>query len=329
MITDARMHELSGLAYSRDFSDAMYAHVDSGGVNIVWMIRESAAIRAELTMTGEAMSDWEDAAYNPADGRIYIADMGDNAGNRGNKDIFAFPEPSSVTTQSITPTQYPLTYPTIGGVAQFHDAECLMIHPSGDIYILTKAGAAPNKILFRFNAGSLVAGSANIPIPVASGDMFPDFVTGGDWHPGGRYVAVCTSVGDTIYILDSDNGYATVDTFSATPTTPSRGGGEALCWSVNGDYLMRGYDLGTDAPIMRIPINFSGPSGRVVSAWSDPASDTTVGRVVSQYSDPASAMTSGAPRVVSAWTLPDSSETLFRFQRRVAGGWQDVELVPL
>ncbi|WP_332911344.1 hypothetical protein [Algoriphagus boritolerans] len=82
--------------------------------------------------------DWEDIAVGPGPGGksyIYVADIGDNAGNNKSGRIYRFPEPSKIEKKNtVKPEVLKFTYPN-GAM----DAESLFVDPiSGDLFIVSK-----------------------------------------------------------------------------------------------------------------------------------------------------------------------------------------------
>jgi hypothetical protein len=236
--------EASGLVASRQHPGVLYAHNDSGDTARVFAFDDTGTAIATLTIAGATHTDWEDIAIGPcpAGSCIYVGDIGDNGTNRPTKTVYRFPEPDLVggpATVTINNVEaFPFSYPV--GLDFFHNAETLLVHPDGGVYVVTKEDAGDPSVVFEFPQ-PLVAGQtatltklATLPFP--SGNQ-PD-ISGGDIDPCGT--SVLLRLGSTKLFLLEPSG-ADFDTAFTAPTQPIRelpiaaeANGEAITWEATG-----------------------------------------------------------------------------------------------
>lgn len=172
VILDSQINESSGLAASRRHRGVLYTHNDSGGGTRIYAIGPGGATKAVLTLTDAASRDWEDIAAGPND-RLWIADIGDNAGSRTEIYLYRVHEPAILRDQSLPTTQFRLVYPDGS-----HDAEALLVRPNGRVFIVSKqsSGAAiyraPKPL--RADAVNRLSRVRSAPDRVTAGDFAPD-----------------------------------------------------------------------------------------------------------------------------------------------------------
>ena len=82
-ITDGGLTEISGAVVSRDQTDVMWVHNDSGHPNEVWAIDPEGSVLGRFTVPGATSVDWEDIGLGagPIADRsyLYVGDIGDNS----------------------------------------------------------------------------------------------------------------------------------------------------------------------------------------------------------------------------------------------------------
>ena len=120
-ISDPRLAELSGLVV---VGETMLAVADGGDELTVLVLDESCAVTDVRTAPVDPY-DPEDLALS-VDGTIWVADTGDNAGDRPTVALHALRTDGSVSL-------YRLSYPDGP-----HDAEALLLAPDGTPYLVTK-----------------------------------------------------------------------------------------------------------------------------------------------------------------------------------------------
>jgi hypothetical protein len=139
------LSEASGVAASPAYAGVLWAHNDSGEPRI-FALNEQGALTGRVRVTGAKVEDWEDIALGPCPqgSCIYIADVGDNRGNRDHVTVYRVPEPSP--HQSTTaPTEVFRARYADGA----HDAESLFVTPKSEVFIITKGDPGPIA-LYRF-----------------------------------------------------------------------------------------------------------------------------------------------------------------------------------
>jgi hypothetical protein len=120
-ITDSRLAELSGLVV---VGDTMLAIADGGDELSVLVLDRTCAVTDVRTAPVDPY-DPEDLAVS-ADGTIWVADTGDNGGDRPTVALHALRADGAAAL-------YRLTYPD-----GRHDAEALVLAPDGTPYLVTK-----------------------------------------------------------------------------------------------------------------------------------------------------------------------------------------------
>lgn len=130
-VDDPRIGESSGLVVSERHDDLAYTINDSGNADVVFALRISTGeVVGTTTVEGTAWRDTE--ALTLHEGRLWIADIGDNQAVRDDVALYAIdePGPGDHTEKS---TRYPLQY-TDGA----HDAESLAVDAEGRFVVVTK-----------------------------------------------------------------------------------------------------------------------------------------------------------------------------------------------
>lgn len=138
--------ESSGLEVSTQFGKRLYHINDSGSGPEFFMTDASGASVKKIGVQGARFFDTEDLTYggcgNTSELCLYIADIGDNAEIRRSIRFHAIKElenfPSSVRPLKTVEVKYP---------DRAHNAEAVAIHPTGDIFLVTKEkGPSKNQV---------------------------------------------------------------------------------------------------------------------------------------------------------------------------------------
>lgn len=130
-VDDPRITESSGLVVSGRHDDLAYTVNDSGNDDVVYALRISTGeVVGTTSVEGTAWRDTE--ALTLHDGRLWIADIGDNQAVRDDIALYAIDEPGP-GDHTATSERYPLAY-TDGP----HDAESLAVDADGRFVIATK-----------------------------------------------------------------------------------------------------------------------------------------------------------------------------------------------
>lgn len=248
-LTNSAIDEISGIAASRVHANVLYAHNDSGGAAVVYVLSPTGASLGELQLMGATNFDWEDIAVGPCPSGtcVYVADIGDNGSNRATPYyLYRFPEPAMVPMGSVAVTSWERLEIAYPNGAHF-DCETFMVHPvSGDVYLVTKHQFGTKSSAYKAlaplststpNTLSLVA---NLAVP--DGLDLP--ITGGDIDPCGQSVLLRSY--NALYQFTSSGGaFDSVFTssFTRVPSPPqslNAGGeiqGEAVSWLPGGGYV--------------------------------------------------------------------------------------------
>jgi hypothetical protein len=184
--------EASGVAASRRMPGVFWAHNDSGGA-VIFVLDQQGAVKGRVRVTGANVDDWEDIAVGPCPqgSCVYLADIGDNNGNRKSITLYRVAEPAPGD-----PATGPVDVFHAGYPDGSHDAESLFVTRESDVFLITKGDPGP-VALYRF------------PRPLASGGTLPlqrigepladqtvdakDRPTGADASPDGQWVAMRTT----------------------------------------------------------------------------------------------------------------------------------------
>jgi hypothetical protein len=183
------LKESSGLAQGRRNPGLFWSHNDAGNSPILYGVSAEGNLGATVRIQGATLNDWEDIEAGPCGGTncLFVADIGDNSGNRGTITIYRVEEPAAGAVAAVA-TALTARYP--GGA---RDAEAIFML-SNDIYIVTKGREGPIE-LYRFPQPGSQSGTATLekvrelwPAP-KSGD---DRVTSASASPDGRWVGIRT-----------------------------------------------------------------------------------------------------------------------------------------
>ena len=241
-VTNPDIKEASGIAASRVNAGRWWVHNDSGDSARYFLIDITGVTRATVIVEGATAHDWEDIAVGPpaADSgaaSVYLADIGDNASQRGDIQVYRMPEPIvalDAVGATIPTTADRLTFTYPDGA---HDAETLIVDPdTGDLVIVTKDWSlSGHSEVFRAPAG-LAPGSTTVLEKVADLKLpAGTLVTGGDVTSDGSVVALRTY--GSVNLYPRVPGQPLWSAFSAAPCTgplPIERQGEAIGFGANG-----------------------------------------------------------------------------------------------
>jgi hypothetical protein len=198
--------EMSGIVPS-SYPGVFWVHNDSGDAARFFAIKlngtvvapagVSAADYAGVAVQGAKNVDWED--IEAADGKLYLADMGNNGNARKEMGIYVVPEPNPEAATSVTPLQFlPVSYPDQKEFppAQRHfDCEAVFLY-KGKLYFITKHRAPDGQSpetganLYRLDTGHTE--KPNVLKKVDSVKDLGGWVTAADLSPSGKMLAVLT-----------------------------------------------------------------------------------------------------------------------------------------
>ena len=138
------LNEASGLVASRINKNILWSHNDSGDKSRVFALDTNGNHVGTFYLKKCKNVDWEDIAAGPAPGKkksyLYVADIGDNFGDKKYKTIYRFLEPK------LKRKPYPIqdTIKQISSITLCYsdtsrDAEALIVDPISDFaYIISK-----------------------------------------------------------------------------------------------------------------------------------------------------------------------------------------------
>lgn len=249
-VDDPRIAEASGIAAGLRSPGIVYMQDDSGDRNRFFAVNaRTGATAATITVPGATNVDWEDIAVaTDADGTpsVWLADTGDNAGERDEVQVYRVDEPRVTPgddDRDITATDpdvIRLTYP--GGP---RDAEALAVAPGGVGYVVTKTpiGASevyrvPNRSAPMRRVGELQLGLGGL-------------ATGAAFSRDGRTLAVRTYTQAFVWPVSGGDVAAAIRGRPAPVTLPTQQQGEGI--AVDGDRLLVNSE-GVGQPVYAIPL---------------------------------------------------------------------------
>ncbi|MFF7211298.1 hypothetical protein ACFZAU_12285 [Streptomyces sp. NPDC008238] len=240
-MSDPRITESSGLVASRLHKGVYWTHNDSDDGPYVYAV-DSATGRTVATVTLRGVGsprDVEAISMGP-DGALYVGDIGDNLdGSWPHVWIYRFPEPKRLADQTVTATQFTVTYDKGP-----RNAEAVMVDPkSGRAYIASK----------NEDGGGLYEGPAKLS---ASGtNVFrriadiPLWITDGAFSPDGSRLVLRGYFGALMYRWSGGTARR-IDQMHV----PLQRQGESVAFTPDGGALMYGSE-GTDSEVWRVPLS--------------------------------------------------------------------------
>ena len=193
--------ESSGLAASRRHPGVYWTHNDSGNGAFVFAISREGNFLAEYPLERVRNNDWEAIATDDQ-GRLYIADIGNNELKRDRAIVYRLDEPDPSAAgpkgkgQALRVNQvWRLNYP-----GKPFDAEGFFVH-QGKGYVVSKLLNGKNAGLYRFDVAA-AGGEATLEhvcdLPIRSP------VTDASLSPDGARLAVLSVTGPNVFQVDGD-----------------------------------------------------------------------------------------------------------------------------
>ena len=248
-ISDSRITESSGLAPDPGASGYWTVN-DSGDSGVAYGVSPEGAITGELQFRASPV-DVEAVAMH--EGRLYVADIGDNSADRERITVYYFND-AQADDQTAAYRAWEFRYPDGA-----HDAETLLVNNEGRLFIVTKGASG------AVYAGPQSPKRTAVNELVRVGDA-PSAVTDGTFLPSGDRIALLTAFG-TIEILNAET-YETIGSVSV----PAQEQPESLAVSLTGKSLLVGSE-GEDSPVYAIPM----PDGNSTATPSATPSDSGEG----------------------------------------------------
>ncbi len=209
------INESSGVAVSRRQEGVLWTHNDSGSRPFVFGVSILGEDLARLLVEDAQLTDWEDMALGPCptglatDAQhdcLYIADTGNNLGNRDTLSIYVLPEPT------IDPNRIRRTTDRVSGAQRYdftfpkgtYDVEALALAPDGTIYLVTKDRSDYSKV-FQIRIDGGVSTAVHLQdLTITPMRNFGRLVTGAAFSPDGTTLAVKTYTELYFYRLAED-----------------------------------------------------------------------------------------------------------------------------
>jgi hypothetical protein len=255
-MSDPRILESSGLAVSLEHDDLAYTINDSGNAPIVFAVKISTgAVVGTTTITGRTPLDTEAIAID-GDGELWVADTGDNKGERTDIALYAMPEPGP-GQHSVAARRYPLAYPS--GPA---DVETLLIDPRTGAKKLVTKGLLAGDLLELPSALS----TDHVNQAEATGHDMPGRVTDGVMSADGRHALLRT--GTSVHVYDAKTWQLIRS--EETPPLPQ---GESMAIERSQKSYLIGSE-GEDSPLIRMPLKLDGSTPAPSTATPEPAASS-------------------------------------------------------
>jgi len=295
-VSDNRLAELSGLAAD---GENWYAVPDGGKQLQVTVLRKDCSVLRLITVAIDPF-DVEDLARG-RDGRLWLADIGDNARNRRTITLYVLPPQGR-------PAQYRLTYPDGP-----HDAEALVLDRQDRPYVITKEILGGSGV-YRPAAGLSGAGLtqlervATLRVPPSAtpggpvGIFGTTLVTGAATSADGGVLAVRTYTDAYLYPVPGDDLVAALAAKPVRVPLPGEPQGEAIAFEPDGTLLSASERAGTGPqPIRAVP----GAAGLVANAAPQPSGEPAVSATpaADNVATPAAERPEEGGRSLPAWQV--------------------------
>ncbi|WTW99415.1 hypothetical protein OG216_41430 [Streptomycetaceae bacterium NBC_01309] len=235
-IGDARITESSGLAASARHPGVFWTHNDSGGRPQLFAVGADGSVKATVTLAGAKAVDWEAIALGKDESgapALYVADIGDNRGQRTDATVYRVREPDVLRDAQVTPVRYRIAYEDGP-----RDAEAFMVHPSTNRVVVASkqlrgAGVYESAGPLRADVVNTLSRTAKAPAMVTDGAYSPD---------GSRFILRG--------YLSSDM-YAAPGAWIGSVDSPVQQQGESVTFRPDGAAVLFGSE-GADSVIWRV-----------------------------------------------------------------------------
>jgi len=263
VVEDPELNESSGLAVSRQNSNAVWIHNDSGDTARLFLVGLNGATQAVVTLNKVEPMDWEDMCAFEADGKAWllIGDTGDNGRLRGKSgplpQLLLIKEPK--LKPEADPTGKPQTFSVdVFGTIDFTypdgpvDCESLAVDVQHrEILLLTKTNPLNCRLLripLKLNPGKSTAKTeviASLAVPYA---------TAMDISSDNRKLAIVNMFSGAMIEREESETWQQACTRPATVLIlPPRPQGETVCFERNGTSLLLNSERSLQ-PIWRVKL---------------------------------------------------------------------------
>jgi hypothetical protein len=249
-VRDDRLTELSGLAAAGSGYVVVNDGSDLAGHRKIFYLNADCAVVRTLSYPSRPR-DTEDLGI-ARDGTLWVADIGDNDAERNTVGLWR------LAPGAKAPVLYRLSYPDGA-----HNAEALLLAPSGTPIIVTKSVAAGSVYV---PAGPLTAGRTTplrrvgeVALPVTTTSNPFSFgghllITGGAVSPDGRFAVLRTYADAFEFDVSGGDVVAAVTAGRARPIAmPDEPQGESVAYTADGTALVT-VSEGSDPVILRYPL---------------------------------------------------------------------------
>jgi hypothetical protein len=224
----AYIAETSGLA-RHSTPNTYWTHNDGGNAAELFAIDSVGAVQARLALPQLTNTDWEDLAQDQQ-GNLYIADIGNNANNRRDLQIFKInpSRPQNVEKISFIYNNQ-VAYPPPLNARNF-DCEALVFHQE-KLYLFSKNRSPLNRFVKMYVLPAL----AGQYTAIAQDSIYiKSMITGADISPDGRTLALLSY--GKVLLFDLVAGNVNFDQPSACIKI-GRGQAEAILFINNTDFI--------------------------------------------------------------------------------------------
>ncbi len=239
-VVPAELPELSGLVASRRVAGRFWSHNDSGAGPRLVALTADGTVEGMVDVTGVGALDWEDIAAT-ADGRLVVADTGDNLAIRPSVSLHLVPEPLEASGRV---AGVPVRVRLEDGPA---DIEAVAVDPlDATVWLVGKALDADGRaVLWRTDPlpGPDVADppalTARVVARVPATRRSRTGPTAADISPDGSYFAFKNARGETFVFARPEPPATWAEALAGpTPCGVGTAPGEALAFSFDGDALV-------------------------------------------------------------------------------------------
>ncbi len=258
-MTDPRIVESSGLALSRAHAGLAYTINDSGNEPLIFAIELATGSTVGTTrVAGGALVDTEALAID-GEGTLWIADTGDNRGQRTDAALYALPE-QGPGEHTVRARRYPISYGS-----ESPNVEALLVHP------VTGAKLLVSKALFTGAVYELptTLKTSGTNVAVALPSSAPSTVTDATFTQDGKRAVLRSYT--SLFLVDPADW-----SVLATVSTPDQQQGETI--TAEERTLLIGSE-GAASEIIRVPVpevaSTARPTPSVTPAAADQPSDET------------------------------------------------------
>ena len=189
--------ECSGIVASRKHAGIYWVHNDSGNPAALYAVKEDGELVGEFAV-GATNEDWEDIAIDD-EGRLYIADVGNNGGKRKQVVVYRVDEPGPTKSKEVGRLKVSATWKLEFPATPF-DCEAMFVH-GGYGYLVSKIYFGGQAGVYRFaltEAEKPVVlekvGSVPVRTPVTAADISAD----------GKRLAVLSVAGLNVFEIEGE-----------------------------------------------------------------------------------------------------------------------------